>query len=91
MKWMFFLLVAATGFAQSANKCADLTSFRMPGAKIQITGAQLVAAGQARGGRGPGGPMLPAHCRVNGILDQRTGADGKTYGIRFAIALISAP
>jgi len=31
--------------------------------------------------------MLPAHCRVNGILDKRTGADGKTYGIRFAVAL----
>jgi hypothetical protein len=26
--------------------------------------------------------MLPAHCRVNGIVDKRTGADGKTYGIR---------
>ena len=31
--------------------------------------------------------MLPAHCRVNGIVDKRTGADGKTYGIRFAVAL----
>jgi len=86
MKWMFFLLAAATGFAQSSNKCADLTKFRMQGAKIEIT-ANQVLAGQARGGRGPGGPVLPAHCRVNGVLDQRTGPDGKTYGIRFAIAL----
>jgi feruloyl esterase len=31
--------------------------------------------------------MLPAHCRVNGILDRRTAPDGKTYGIRFAIAM----
>ena len=31
--------------------------------------------------------MLPAHCRVDGIVDKRTGSDGKTYGIRFAVAL----
>ena len=31
--------------------------------------------------------MLPQHCRVNGILDRRTGPDGKNYGIRFAIAM----
>src|SRR4051812_22695 len=87
MKWIVFLLTAAAAFAQ-ANKCADLSKFKMPGAKLQITSAELVPAGQARGGRGgPAGPVLPSHCRVNGILDQRTGPDGKTYGIRFAIAL----
>ena len=31
--------------------------------------------------------MLPAHCRVNGMVDRRTGPDGKTYGIRFAVAM----
>jgi feruloyl esterase len=31
--------------------------------------------------------VLPARCRVDGIIDRRTGPDGKTYGIRFAIAL----
>jgi feruloyl esterase len=31
--------------------------------------------------------MLPSHCRIDGIMDKRTGTDGKTYGIRFAIAL----
>jgi feruloyl esterase len=87
MKWILFLLPATSAFAQSTNKCADLARFQMPGAKIEITAANLVAAGPARGGRGGPGPMLPAHCRVNGILDQRTGPDGKTYGIRFAIAL----
>jgi hypothetical protein len=87
MKWILILLTAATGFAQLPNKCADLGKFQMPGAKIDITTANEVPAGPARGGRGPAGPVLPAHCRVNGILDQRTGSDGKTYGIRFAIAL----
>ena len=87
MKWFLLLFTAAMGFAQSANKCTDLAKFQMPGAKLEITTANMVPAGPARGGRGAAGPMLPAHCRVNGILDQRTGSDGKTYGIRFAIAL----
>ncbi len=79
---------ALTALAQSAEKCADLAKFQMPGAQIEITRAELVAAGPAAGGRGgQAGPMLPAHCRVNGIIDRRTGPDGKTYGIRFAIAL----
>jgi feruloyl esterase len=30
---------------------------------------------------------LPAHCRVQGVINERTGAEGKVYGIRFAIAL----
>src|SRR5690349_24818109 len=30
---------------------------------------------------------VPAFCRVDGVIDQRTGADGKTYGIGFAVAL----
>ena len=87
MKFVFFLLAAATTFAQTAKQCADLSKFQMPGATIEITRAEMVAAGPAPGGRGGPGPMLPAHCRVNGIVDKRTGADGKTYGIRFAVAL----
>ena len=87
MKWIFYVLVAATGFAQSADKCTGLAKFQMPGATIEITSASVVAAGPARGGRGQAGPMLPAHCRVNGIVDKRTGPDGKTYGIRFAVSL----
>ena len=30
---------------------------------------------------------LPAYCRLDGVLDRRTGADGKPYGIGFALAL----
>ena len=84
------LLVAASavGFAQAPNKCGDLAKFQMPGNKIEITRAEMVAAGPAPGGRGgQPGPALPARCRVDGIIDRRTGPDGKTYGIRFAVAL----
>jgi hypothetical protein len=79
---------AVAGLAQSPDKCTDLAKFQMPGTKLEITRAELVAAGPGAGGRGgQAGPVLPAHCRVNGIMDRRTGPDGKTYGIRFAIAL----
>jgi len=87
MKWTLFLVAIATSYAQSTDRCADLTRFQMPGAAIEIARAEMVPAGPAPGGRGGPGPMLPAHCRVNGIVDKRTGADGKTYGIRFAVAL----
>jgi pimeloyl-ACP methyl ester carboxylesterase len=87
MKWTLLFFAAATAFAQSTDKCANLARVQMTGAKLEITSASLVAAGPARGGRGGPGPMLPAHCRVNGMMDQRTGPDGKIYGIRFAIAL----
>ncbi len=30
---------------------------------------------------------LPAYCRVDGVIDRRTGGDGKPYGIGFAINL----
>ena len=30
---------------------------------------------------------LPAYCRLNATLDRRTGADGRSYGIGFALAL----
>ncbi len=33
MKWFLLLFTAAAGFAQSANKCADLAKFQMPGAE----------------------------------------------------------
>ncbi len=32
-------------------------------------------------------PAVPAHCRVDGVIDERTGRDGKPYAIGFAVAL----
>jgi hypothetical protein len=87
---LFVLLMttALVGLAQSPEKCASLAKFQMPGSRIEITRAALVPAGPAPAGRGgQAAPVLPAHCRVNGTIDRRTGSDGKTYGIRFAVAL----
>lgn len=43
----FLILLAsagAVGFAQAPNKCADLAKFQMPGARIEITSAEMVGA-----------------------------------------------
>src|SRR5438093_12218027 len=85
-----FALFALQGaaFAQSNSKCADMAKFKSPGVTLEISRAANIAEGRAPGARGgPAGPALPAHCRIDGMMDRRTGVDGKTYGIRFAIAL----
>src|SRR5262245_46514016 len=58
-----------------AIACTDMNTFQMPGAAVSITRAEKVA------------DNLPPHCRVDGVLDQRTGTGGKSYGIGFALAL----
>jgi feruloyl esterase len=64
-----------------------MTKFRLPGVQLEITRAEWIAAGPLSSGRGPAeGLTLPAHCRVEGMIDRRTGAGG-TYGIGFAVAL----
>jgi hypothetical protein len=76
--------------AIAATPCAALTRFAMAGHDVRIDKAQEVAAGPAAAApNAPAGPRatLPAHCRVDGVLDQRTGRNGKPYAIGFAIAL----
>ena len=68
--------LALTPAAGAADACAKLARFTYPGHRVEIRQAQDVAAGS-----------LPAHCRVDGVIDARTGRDGKPYGIGFAVAL----
>jgi hypothetical protein len=71
-----------TAPASAAGRCADLTRFTLPGQQLQIRQAREVPA------TAPGvSPALPAHCRVDGVLDERVGRDGKPYAIGFAVAL----
>lgn len=71
------LALAESAMAQSAGQCADLTRFQIPGTPLVITGAEIV----------PATDNLPSHCRVDGMINERTGADGRTYGIGFGLAL----
>jgi feruloyl esterase len=73
------LLAPAAGAAQS---CVALSKFALPEHRVIIRQAKEMKASA------PGiSPAVPAHCRVDGVIDERTGRDGKPYGIGFAVAL----
>lgn len=80
-----FICVAALGpvrAAGPAGSCAALTKFSMPDHRVLIRSAKDLPASA------PGvAPAIPAHCRVDGVIDERSGRDGRTYGIGFAVAL----
>ena len=84
---------AAQNVTRDAAACASLTSLQLPGVPLSITKAEWFTAG-SRPPAPPNAPpnaapafTLPAYCRLDGVLDKRTGADGKSYGIGFALAL----
>jgi feruloyl esterase len=85
------LLLAATAQAPSrSTACAAMKNFKLPGVTLEITKAEWMPAGSSppAAGRGPASTLkLPAYCRVDGVIDRRTGGDGKPYGIGFAINL----
>ncbi len=73
-----------------ADHCSGFgSSYSQDG--VKIISAQTIAAVPA-GDPGlktepPIYSSLPAYCRVDGIINERRGANGKTFGIRFAVAL----
>ncbi len=82
------LCAAGVAQAESTNSCASLANLQMEG--VEITKAALVPAGTTVPPPYPGAPssgVLPAHCRVDGVINRRKGADGEEFGIRFALAL----
>jgi len=86
------LLLATAQASPRASACAAMKDFKVPGITLEITRAEWVAAGSSPPAAGPRGAppptlKLPAYCRVDGVIDRRTGADGKPYGIGFAINL----
>jgi pimeloyl-ACP methyl ester carboxylesterase len=92
MKFAYLMIVAAP-LLLAQRPCGELASLQMPGAAITITKTEQVPAAAAGTVRiNPLGPAmvpvaLPAYCRVDGVIDQRTGAGGKKYGIGFSVAL----
>jgi feruloyl esterase len=85
------LCVSGIAAAQSANSCSNLGSLKLAG--VEITKAAAVPAGTTIPPAYPGAPSigpLPAHCRIDGVINRRKGVDGQEYGIGFAIALPEA-
>src|SRR5262249_6533919 len=58
-----------------ALACGEMTAVQIPGVAVSITKAEKIS------------DNLPARCRLDGVIDQRTGAGGKAYGIGFALVL----
>ena len=89
---LLLLVIAATAAtvakAQPPESCMGLTGFKLD--RVEISKAELVPAGFLVPLPYPGAPSigpLPAHCRVDGIINRRKGVDGREFGIGFAIAL----
>ena len=76
---------------QTEATCAALTSLTIPGLDLRITKAEWFPAGAQLPPTGPNAQApqfkLPAFCRLDGVLDSRTGADGSAYGVGFALSL----
>lgn len=74
--------------AQPLTKCADITGLKLP--NVEITKAGLIPSGTTIPPLYPGAPAigpLPAHCRIEGIINRRRGVEGQEFGIGFALAL----
>jgi len=91
---MILELALAAATAQTASKsadCAAMKNFKLPGVTLEITRSEWQPAGTEPPRANPNAPpapyKLPAYCRVDGMIDRRTGSDGKPYGIGFAITL----
>ena len=71
---------------QAGPSCADLANLKLDG--VEITNAVSVPAGAAVPASYPHyGGMLPAHCRVEGVIHRRKGVGSEEFGIGFAVAL----
>ena len=88
MLYRVVLLAAISSVAHSAMPCTELMGIKLSG--VEITKAEPIPAGTRVPSLIPGAPSigpLPAHCRVDGMINRRKGVDGQEFGIGFAVAL----
>lgn len=84
--WLLCALSACAP-AQQLDSCAALTKFKNPG--VEITKSVPIPAGTTEPnpwGSGHSAP-IPAYCRVEGVINRRTGVGGEEFGINFALAM----
>src|SRR5215475_13974292 len=83
------VLFAGIAYSQNSNSCGDLLkiqSSRLPNSKTVLTSATSNAARPAQGNAS----ALPEHCEVLGKINERTGANGQQYAIKFHLRLPAA-
>src|SRR4051812_20553670 len=97
--WIARLVVATAAIAAgspveaSTLACAkgSILPFHLP-AGVEITGSTVVppaAPGTVRpsASRPPLPVALPSYCKISGVINSRVGAAGRTYGVRFELAM----
>jgi feruloyl esterase len=80
------LLIAPLVLAQDADKCTGLTAMSGKTAGLQVRTAAFNAARPSQGNI----PAMPAHCELNGSLNERTGVNEQHYAIKFHLRLPTA-
>lgn len=94
MNWRFvrtatccWFALAMPGWAQQRGSCASLIGLKAP--NVEITKAVATSAGTTE--EKPWGQgrtaALPAYCRVEGVMNRRSGVGGEEFGISFALAM----
>jgi feruloyl esterase len=85
-------IVTAFGADNTAktSNCAALAKLAKPGFVVEK--AEIIPAGPAPAADGSGavdhlGAPLPEHCLVQGMLNPRTGADGRKFGLGFDLRM----
>jgi pimeloyl-ACP methyl ester carboxylesterase len=73
----------------STNACSSLLAFSTSENNVVIKSAQIIPAGPVPPVmyQRPYAGTLDSYCRVDGVIDERIGANGKAYAIGFALAL----
>lgn len=85
------LMISTVPVLAQAGDCTGLKIAKIAGTAIQS--AEAVAAGSVPADGSPGASSsssaqkLPKFCMVRGVINDRTGADRKHYGIRFELRL----
>ena len=80
--------LSAMAQSESTVSCEYLTHLKIEG--VEITKAAPIPTGTPVPPAFPGARSsgsLPAHCRVDGVINRRKGAGGQEFGIGFALAL----
>jgi Tannase and feruloyl esterase len=85
-------IVTAFGADNTAktSNCAAIAKLAKPGFVVEK--AEIIPAGPAPAADGSGavdhlGAPLPEHCLVQGMLNPRTGADGRKFGLGFDLRM----
>lgn len=81
------MLFSISSQAAVKSSCSKLEDYQSEVASVKISRAQFHENRRTEATPFSPSIQLPPHCHVEGEIDRRTGVDGKTYALKFAINL----